>query len=59
MASLNRPSANRPPCWNERLNPSSLSTGRSKPARDGHLNTGHVEGNIALGAAVAAQGRDE
>jgi hypothetical protein len=34
-------------------------SGQSKPASDGQLKTGHLEGRIALCAADVAQGRDE
>src|SRR5580658_5210322 len=34
-------------------------SGQSKPAREGRMKTSHFEGRIALGAADAAQGRDE
>ena len=34
-------------------------SGRSKPASTGRMKTSHFEGRIALGAAVAALGRDE
>jgi len=37
----------------------SLVIGRSKPAREGQMKTGHFESGIAHGAAMAAQVRDE
>ena len=34
-------------------------SGRSKPARDGRMKTSHFEVGVALGAAGAADQRDE
>src|ERR1700739_4123899 len=52
-----RPSATKPSARTFRS--SIVVSGQSKPASDGQLKTGHLEGRIALSAADVAQGRDE